>query len=294
MVAGPMAREVAATFDDYWNSEHAFPVILLPRDPRPRGPVAVTQQGAARQHRGERREAPPFTLEPSDWSGYLEELVATFAPARSEVLWESPEILNEARPRLYDDFKAFVASARSEVMISSPYFIPDAEFRELLRDARREGRARRRRHELARDEQPRRRAHGLSALAARDARGRRRALRAALRCRGACRLYVTPPTQSQPPRAAHESRRRRRRTRFRRLAERRSALDGAEYRDRRRRRQGRSSRRASRRSSSATFRRRTRGASRWTRKAGSRGRAPTKSCGGNPRRASVSARSSSC
>ncbi len=49
-------------------------------------------------------------------------------------MWESPEILDEARPRLYDDFKALVASARSEVMISSPYFIPDAEFRGLIRD----------------------------------------------------------------------------------------------------------------------------------------------------------------
>ena len=25
MVAGPMARDVTATFDEYWNSEHAFP-----------------------------------------------------------------------------------------------------------------------------------------------------------------------------------------------------------------------------------------------------------------------------
>jgi putative cardiolipin synthase len=75
-----------------------------------------------------------FTLEPSDWSGYLEELVATFAPARSEVLWESPDILDEERPRLYESFKAFVGSARSRVMISSPYFVPDADFRALLGD----------------------------------------------------------------------------------------------------------------------------------------------------------------
>ena len=31
-------------------------------------------------------------------------------------------------------FKELVASARSEVLISSPYFIPDAEFRALLRE----------------------------------------------------------------------------------------------------------------------------------------------------------------
>jgi putative cardiolipin synthase len=49
-------------------------------------------------------------------------------------LWESPDILDEGRPRLYDDYKAMIASARSEVMISSPYFVPDEEFRGLLRD----------------------------------------------------------------------------------------------------------------------------------------------------------------
>ena len=69
-----------------------------------------------------------------DWSGYLEELVATFAPARSEILWESPQILDESRPRLYASFKQLIASTRSEVLISSPYFIPDKDFRALLRD----------------------------------------------------------------------------------------------------------------------------------------------------------------
>jgi putative cardiolipin synthase len=134
MVAGPMAREIAATFDDFWNSEHAFPVILLARDPRPHGPLTITQADLHESIAQSAAQLTAFTLEPSDWSGYLEALVATFAPARSEVLWESPDILNATRPRLYDDFKAFIASARSEVMISSPYFIPDADFRALLRD----------------------------------------------------------------------------------------------------------------------------------------------------------------
>jgi cardiolipin synthase C len=133
LIAGPVAREITNTFDDYWNSEHSFPVALFARDARPGQPVAVTR---AELHDSIARSAAllaPFTLEPMDWSPYLEELVATFAPARSEVLWESPDILNSSRPRLYASFKELVASARSEVMISSPYFVPDEEFRELLR-----------------------------------------------------------------------------------------------------------------------------------------------------------------
>ena len=153
--------------------------------------------------------------------------------------------------------------------------------------SRRERRARRRRDELARDEQPRRRAHGLSALAARGAGVRRRALRAAFRCRGAIAVRHAA-RDGRAPRVAHEGRRRRRRTGLRRLAERRSALDGVEHRDRRRRRRAGVHGRASPRSSSATSRRQTPGASRWTRRAGSSGRTATRSCAGNRPRVSGS------
>jgi putative cardiolipin synthase len=134
MVAGPVGREITGSFDDYWNSEHSFPVGLFARDARPRQPVEETQLSFHESVAQNATLLTAFALEPTDWSGYLEELVATFVPARSGLLWESPDILNASRPRLYADFTALVASARSEVMISSPYFIPDAEFGALLRD----------------------------------------------------------------------------------------------------------------------------------------------------------------
>ncbi len=132
MVAGPMARVVTTTFDAYWNSEHSYPAASFARDPRPRHPVAATQAELHGSIESNERVLASFPLEPSDWSPYLEELVDTFASAKSEILWESPDILNSSRPRLYTSFKQFVASARSEVLISSPYFIPDDEFRALL------------------------------------------------------------------------------------------------------------------------------------------------------------------
>jgi putative cardiolipin synthase len=134
MVAGPIAREITATFDDYWNSAPAFPVVLLARDKRPSSSLDGTRIGLHESIAQAAELLASVAREPTDWSSYLEELVATFAPARSDVLWESPDIMDEARPRLYDAFKTLVASARREVMISSPYFIPDADFRALLGD----------------------------------------------------------------------------------------------------------------------------------------------------------------
>ncbi len=134
MVAGQVAREVAVTFDDYWNSEHAFRIASFEYDQRPRNPLVATREELHASIDANAALLASFPSDPVDWSAYLEELVATFAPARSEVLWESPAILDESRPRLYADFKELIAGARSEVLISSPYFIPDAEFRELLRE----------------------------------------------------------------------------------------------------------------------------------------------------------------
>ena len=132
MVAGPAARQVTATFDEYWNSEHSYPIASFERDERASHPLAATRAELHATIEARAAELARFTLEPSDWSPYLEELVATFAPAQTQVLWESPDVWDESRPRLYGDFKELIASARSEVLISSPYFIPDEQFRELL------------------------------------------------------------------------------------------------------------------------------------------------------------------
>ena len=134
MVAGPMARDVAATFDDYWNSEHSFPVASFPRDQRPQKPVAITQQELHESIARERREAQAVHARALG-------LVGLSRGARRHVRAGAQRVLlglaghpGRVAPAALRDFKALVASARSEVLISSPYFIPDAEFRELLRE----------------------------------------------------------------------------------------------------------------------------------------------------------------
>lgn len=139
MVAGPAAREVTVTFDEFWNSEHSLPIALFARDHRPTWPLESTRAELARTIETEAERLAAFELTPRDRAAYLQGLGDTFAPARSEVLWESPDVLNPTRPRLYARYKQLIAGARSEVFISSPYFIPDAEFRALLRVLGRRG-----------------------------------------------------------------------------------------------------------------------------------------------------------
>jgi cardiolipin synthase C len=134
LVAGPLVADVAGSFDQYWNSTETFPVAAFARDHRPYAPLDEThalleEKVAAESHRLE-----SFPTAPTDWSELFERLVATFAKGRGKLLVDSPDIHDPDAKRLYPDLKALVASAQREVLISSPYFIPDEDFRGLLRE----------------------------------------------------------------------------------------------------------------------------------------------------------------
>jgi putative cardiolipin synthase len=133
LVVGPIVASVAGSFDQYWNSDHAFPVALFDRDDRPRVPIDETRRFFAAAVAAEAERLQSFPTGPTTWAEFFEKLVDTPAKGRSRLLADSPDFRNRAAPRLYGDLKALVASARSEVLISSPYLIPDAEFRALLR-----------------------------------------------------------------------------------------------------------------------------------------------------------------
>ncbi|MEO8466711.1 MAG: phospholipase D family protein [Gammaproteobacteria bacterium] len=133
LVAGPIVASVADSFDQYWNSDHTFPVALFDRDDRPRMSIDGTRRFFAASVAEESERLQSFPAAPANWAEFFEKLVDTPARGRSRLLVDSPDFRNRAAPRLYGDLKALVASARREVLISAPYLIPDAEFRELLR-----------------------------------------------------------------------------------------------------------------------------------------------------------------
>ncbi len=133
LVAGPVVASVAGAFDQFWNSDHTFPVALFDRDARPRIPIDETRRFFAAAVAAEAQRLQSFPAGTATWAEFFEKLVETPARGRSRLLVDSPDFRNPAAPRLYADLQAFVASAHSEVLISSPYLIPDAGFRELLR-----------------------------------------------------------------------------------------------------------------------------------------------------------------
>ena len=132
LVAGPIASEVSASFDAYWNDRRAYPMSVFADSPDAVAPLEHTESEIARAVAASGEVLRTFPVD-SDWRPFLEELAATAARGPGKLIYDSPEIGEPTQVRLYPQFKELVASARREVLISSPYFIPDREFRDLLR-----------------------------------------------------------------------------------------------------------------------------------------------------------------
>jgi putative cardiolipin synthase len=140
LLAGEVVADVSNSFDEFWNSAHSFPLTAFGAGRDEGGGAAHGEGGvAALESRlegtiaSESRRLASFPLERADWTSFLDGLVTSYAPAESDFFFDSPDVWNPSAARLYPRFKALVASAEHEVLISSPYFIPDADFRELIR-----------------------------------------------------------------------------------------------------------------------------------------------------------------
>jgi len=132
LVAGPLVADLGASFDQFWNSSATYPVALLDKSRQP-AEIAKAADRLAENAAAAAPRLAAFPARVADWTGYLDGLTTTYAAGPSELYADSPEFANPDRARLYPRLKELVASAEREVLISSPYFIPDAEFRELIK-----------------------------------------------------------------------------------------------------------------------------------------------------------------
>jgi putative cardiolipin synthase len=126
---GPVAKEVSAGFDEYWNHELAIPIrVFVSREP-----VAEDVQ-KARLMLDQQREAMKATeyarkLKESDLVKRLGAGQLFLAWAKGEVLYDRPGRVNtpgaidpasSMAPRLLE----IIEGAQSEALIISPYFVP--------------------------------------------------------------------------------------------------------------------------------------------------------------------------
>lgn len=129
MVAGPVVPSVSAVFDEYWNSENAYPVgKLVPETKESPAEMRALRQRIAAQ--GEAARASPYVQELLD-SGLAKGIEAGHLPGYvggAEVIADKADKVEQdpddpsthAIPKL----RKLLEQARSELVLVSPYFVP--------------------------------------------------------------------------------------------------------------------------------------------------------------------------
>lgn len=129
IAVGPIAREVSAMFDDYWNCVLAVPIKALTS----RHPIAADLQNARSDLEAQRENLNKSTygLE-AQKCDLLQRIEAGRVPliwAPAAVLADDPlKSINSDDPsrsqKMVRELKAIIEEAQSEVLMVSPYFVP--------------------------------------------------------------------------------------------------------------------------------------------------------------------------
>jgi putative cardiolipin synthase len=145
--AGPIAAQLSATFDEYWNSQFAIPAEALGRKKRTAAALAVHREQAS-EHRGQQ-------LQPLKGSGvdYVKR-IATGEPyagmisgqlplvwAHAQVVCDSPDKKHVENGSLAGRLMTrpvgdAASAAQSELLMVTPFYIPANEEVQLLKDLR--------------------------------------------------------------------------------------------------------------------------------------------------------------
>lgn len=144
LAAGPVVREMSASFDHYWNSSLAYPVASLVRQEELR---TLREEEPTSQDLA--TAAPAGLLSSSSVSDQLpppmdfKKLPMIWAPAA--LLVDRPAKLipeendEHTQETVVDGLLSWIQQARSDVLIVSPYFVPGEKMMQTLRAVRAQG-----------------------------------------------------------------------------------------------------------------------------------------------------------
>lgn len=125
---GPVARDVSASFDQYWNSELSYPIAVLV-DPLPT-PQEIEQRFREFDDFIEKQSDSAYisSLRDSDLANRLRQKRLTYQWASWQVLADDPLKLthdtDETQYHLSAQLRPYLEQIETELIIFSPYFVP--------------------------------------------------------------------------------------------------------------------------------------------------------------------------
>ncbi len=143
MGIGPVARHVSASFDQYWNSESAYPAVVLRGKPPTAEEIERLRRGLEEFVRRQKGSAYLQALENSSLAQRLRADKVAFYWGKAEVVYDLPEKIQHSfdkteyhlSPKLIPHLK----NIQEELLIFSPYFVPGKEGTAFLSGLARRG-----------------------------------------------------------------------------------------------------------------------------------------------------------
>lgn len=144
--AGPIARQLSATFDDYWNSPLAIPARALAADQA--SPAALSEHRAELQEQDRQLQADGVDYVRRVASG---EPFAGLLSGRLPLVWAQAEVVCDSPQKKQVENGAMLGSlmqravvgatraVSSELLLVTPYLIPGREGMQLLKELRARG-----------------------------------------------------------------------------------------------------------------------------------------------------------
>jgi len=129
MAVGPVAKEVSAVFDQYWNSELSYPASVLPEEAPPTPAEVAGLRAQLNQYVADHQDSEYLReLRNSDLANKIRNNQVDFRWGKAEVVFDQPEKLlhdfSKTEYHLTPMLTPYLDGINKELIIFSPYFVP--------------------------------------------------------------------------------------------------------------------------------------------------------------------------
>jgi putative cardiolipin synthase len=143
LVIGPAVAEVSYAFDLFWNSELAYPALVLSGEPPGEAQIYRQRQGLSDFVADQSDSAYLEALRNSDFAGKLRDNDIQLYWGEAEVIYDLPEKIQRdfaaTQYQLVPQIAPYFAEVQQELIIFSPYFVPGKEGAAFLTQLSRRG-----------------------------------------------------------------------------------------------------------------------------------------------------------
>jgi putative cardiolipin synthase len=127
-VVGPVVQELSNTFDLFWNSQWAYPVQTLAKKiPDEMERAELYSRLSEMVSAGTKKLPWTMDVDASDMYSRLDELRPAFTWAPMEVLYDTPDKVENSEARIVDASRRLIEEMEEELLMEVAYFIPGKE-----------------------------------------------------------------------------------------------------------------------------------------------------------------------